>query len=62
MAHSYLKGAKSRLELGRRAFDANEFPYVIRQSQKMRRVDEMNRKIIFVRTGIQKEAYVFNLI
>lgn len=34
MAHSYLKGAKSRLESGRRAFDANEFPYVIRQSQE----------------------------
>ena len=34
MALSYLKGAKSRLESGRRAFDANEFPYVIRQSQE----------------------------
>ena len=34
MAHSYLKGAKLRLESGRRAFDANEFTYVIRQSQE----------------------------
>jgi UDP-N-acetylglucosamine 2-epimerase (non-hydrolysing) len=27
----------------------------------MRRVDEINRKILFVRTGIQKDAYIFRV-
>ena len=27
----------------------------------MRRVDEINRKILFVRTGIKKEAYLFKV-
>lgn len=34
MALSYLKGAKSRLESAKRAFDGGDFPYVIRQSQE----------------------------
>ena len=34
MAVSYLKGAGTRLESARRAFDKNEFSYVVRQSQE----------------------------
>ena len=34
MAVSYLKGAGTRLESARRAFDKNEFSYVVRQAQE----------------------------
>lgn len=34
MALSYLKGAETRLESAKRAFDNDAFPYVVRQSQE----------------------------